>query len=332
MTYSKWIRVSRRMASLAVAAVLSVGLMACDDGVTGTQESTLSVQMTDGEGADVESVWVDVTELRVVGQSGQGGGSITLLDDETDGDETTDGSEDLILLSPENVESLVQEAVLPSGTYGQLRLVIGGAVLETESGNVYTRGDAVHPDPDKTADGDLICPSCDETGIKIVPPGGALRLDAESKVLVLDFDVYQSFEAGSSGQWVMSPVILASELKLSGNIAGQISLADDVSVPECPAGTPRSAEDFAPQAESMDDDGVLKTGTVASDGSYEIQFVQAGSWTMTFDGSVAVVDEQDNKATLEFDADLPDPVTVTVEQGQTTSGVDYTVTSASCVE
>lgn len=317
MTYSNWIRASRRMASLAVAALFAVGLAACDDGVSGPDDSTLSVQMTDGDGT-VEAVWVEVTELRVVGQSGQGGGSITVLDE----------SSGLIRLSPDNVETLVSEAAIPSGTYGQIRMVIGGAVLETEDGGVFTKDGAQHPESLATT-GDLICPSCDETGIAIVPPGGALRLDAESKVLVLDFDVHQSFEAGASGQWAMSPVILATELQLSGGIAGQVH-PGAVQFPVACGGDDRTIEDFVPQAESQDDAGVLKTGTVETDAegnaSYAINFVQAGDWTMTFDDRVEF-----NGETLVFtlDENSPDPASVTVEEGQT-STADYTLASATC--
>lgn len=319
MTYSNWIRVTRRTAHLGVAAMAALVFMACD-GPTATNESSLSVRMTDGDGAAVANVWVDVTELRVVGQSGDGGGEITLLDDATDDDPSNDDASDLVLLSPDNVETLVNQAVLPSGTYGQIRMVIGGAVVETESGGVYTRNGAEHPEGMGTT-GSLTCPSCDQTGIKIVPPNGALRLESESKVLMLDFDVYQSFEAGASGGWVMNPVILASELELSGNIAGQISLAEGVEFPaDCDG--PRSLEDFAPQAESVDD-ATLKTGTVASDGSYEIRFVQAGEWNMTYDDQVDL-----DGASLVFEA-TPDSASLTVEEGRTTT-TDYTVTSIGC--
>lgn len=321
MTYSNWIRASNRMASLGAAALLAVVLAACDDGPTGTQESTLSVQLTDGDGT-VEAVWVDVTELRVVGQSEAGAGGVTLLSDADDDDPSNDDASDLIRLSPESVETLVQEAVLPSGTYGQIRMVIGGAVLETEDGEVFTRGGATHPDG-LAATGELVCPSCSQTGIKIVPPQGALRLDAEARVLVLDFDVYQSFEAGSSGQWVMSPVILASELELSGTIAGQVD-ASAVDLPIACGGEDRTVEDFVPQAESVAD-GDLKTGTVASDGSYEIRFVQAGDWDMTF-GDVELDGE-----TLVFTLaeGSPDPATVTVEEGQVATA-DYVLESVAC--
>lgn len=321
MTYSNWIRVSRRSASL-VAVLLAFALAACDGGPTGTNESSLSVQLTDGEGT-VEAVWVDVTELRVVGQSGDGGGRITLLSDAGDDDPTNDDASDLVRLSSESVETLVSEAVIPSGTYGQIRLVVGGAVLETEDGQVYTKDGAQHPDG-LASNGDLVCPSCDQTGIKIVPPGGALRLDAESKVLVLDFDVHQSFEAGGSGQWVMSPVILATELELSGNIVGQVD-AGDVSLPVACGGQDRTVEDFMPQAES-EADGDLKTGTVDPDGSYEIRFLQAGDWSMTFDDRVAV-----NGDTLVFTLaeGSPDPAVATVQEGQNTT-VSYTLGSVSC--
>lgn len=321
----------RCLALLAGLALLPL-LAGCDEGVSGPGdgdgEAALSVRLTDAHG-DVESVWIDVTELRLVGDAeGDGSGGVTLLSDADDDDPGNDGDDDLLELSPDAVHDLVDEEPVPAGSYGQLRLVVGAAVLETETG-LFLKGD---PDlsalpggiGDKPQEGTLHCPSCSQTGIKIVPPGGALELE-DATTLVLDFDVHQSFgrQAGASGMWVMHPVILATVLDASATVSGTVTTAEGVSVPEC-GGAARSVQDFVPQLASVDDPATVKSGEVQEDGSYEIDFLQTGDWTATHAGSV----ELDGGASLEFEA-TADPGEVTVEAGET-AVVDYTITAASC--
>jgi hypothetical protein len=145
---------------------------------------------------------------------------------------------------------------------------------------------------------------------------------AETTILVIDFDVSESFghEAGKSGKWVMHPVIHATELLTSGAITGAISLADGVSVPDC-GGAPRDLSLFVPWAE--DADGGVHSGNHASNDQYEIGYLAPGEYTMGY----AAATEFDTEA-LEFTA-VPATDRATVPAGGNVS-VDYTITAAQC--
>lgn len=304
------------------------GLAACDGagGPAGPEgQTTLSVRLTDAHGP-VANAWIDVTELEIVGEGAEESGRITLMSDATDDDESNDDASDLILLHPDSITDLVSQVEVPSGTYGQIRLIIGGAVLETDDGDVYTTGGAEHPDG-LASTGTLKCPSCPQTGIKIVPPEGALQLDGGARILMLDFDVHQSFgqQAGRSGMWVMRPVVLASDLETSGGISGSVVPAEGSEFfPIACGGEDRTIEEFIPQAtRTVDGEETVKSGVTAADSTYAMEFVPAGEWTLTFEDSVAFDGD-----TLVFEA-TPGSETVTVESGQAAT-VDYALDGVSC--
>lgn len=321
---------SGRLAAGLLAAGLALGVAACDDGATGPGgETALSVRLTDAPG-DVHAVWVEVTDVQLVGgpadgeTDGDDGGPISLLDQPTDLIRLTD------LVG--TTETIVSDAEVPSGVYTQVRLVVGDAILQVEAsdgtgGDAYVTGDPALPEGVAQSDvvGDLLCPSCPQTGIKVQLPDGNLELEGPDADLVLDFDVTQSFgrRAGMSGMWVMHPVIVASEASRAGSIAGTVTLADGVSIPEC-GGSARSVRDFVPIATSAADTETVKSAEVAEDGSFAFGAVATGDWTLGFESGIDFEDGD----TLTFGADVS-PETVTVEAGAEATA-DYTVTSASC--
>ena len=62
------------------------------------------------------------------------------------------------------------------------------------------------------AEGSLHAPSYAQSGLKVQMTGGALVLDTPMKILLVDFDVTQSFGHAASG-WVMHPVVTGAELQ-----------------------------------------------------------------------------------------------------------------------
>lgn len=304
-----------------LAAGVALGLTACSDATGPDGQTNMTVLLTDAPG-DLENAWVEVTEIRLQGQAVDSPTGVTLLDESTGLIELT------ALEDAENNEELLRDVPIPSGTYGQLRFHIGGAVVETTEGDVFSKDGAQHPGGEPTT-GDLICPSCTETGIKVNMPGGALQVEGESMILVLDFDVNESFgrEAGMANTWVMEPTITSSEMELSGSVAGFVDLDEGVEIPEC-ADEARSVADFVPQATLLgvpdSEDPVVKTSSVDETGEYTISFMQPGDWEMRFD-------EVDfSGGTLVFEAEVSPSDVVTVESGLT-SEADYTITSAECV-
>ena len=73
-------------------------------------------------------------------------------------------------------------------------------------------------------------PSFGQSGLKVNLADGSLDLDGDEKILLVDFDVQQSFghPAGDSGAWVMHPVINGGEIGVTGGIAVTAQLGDGV--------------------------------------------------------------------------------------------------------
>jgi hypothetical protein len=83
-------------------------------------------------------------------------------------------------------------------------------------------------------DGRLKMPSFAQSGLKVKLPGDALVVQAESRILLVDFDVAQSFghEAGNSGSWVMHPVVKADDFLLSGTVVATLAWSAAFAAPD----------------------------------------------------------------------------------------------------
>jgi hypothetical protein len=191
------------MRRLYQAATLACALAAlsCDTG-TGVDTAGMSrvnVFLADGPGA-VEAVWLQFDQIYLISIPGaEGGRLVELLDEPTGLIEVTS----LV----DSVEALALSVPVEPGSYNELRLILGSAVLETEEGRVFTFGDPDLPDS-VDVDGQLHCPSCSSSGLKVVFD---VEMEEGTGDIVVDFDVGQSFghEAGKSGRWIMRPIIRA---------------------------------------------------------------------------------------------------------------------------
>jgi hypothetical protein len=294
-------RMSRTIqaATLAALTLLAAG---CDD-PSGRDQSRVSLRLTDAPG-DLASATVEIREIYFQGAAdgGAGDGRISLFE----------GSRTFDLLDLQNgVTEELADILVPSGTYSQLRLVVGEATITTLDGTSYS-----------TSNGTLQCPSCAQTGLKVNLPGGSVSLESDAHILLIDFDVAQSFgrAAGQSGRWVMHPVLAATTLETSGVITGTVSLAQGVAFPTC-GGTQVGLTHFVPTAVAGE---VSITGFTAADGALRFPFVAPGTYTMGFDSEI----DFDNGETLTFSA-TPSASSVTVSSGSTAT-VNYTIDSASC--
>jgi hypothetical protein len=300
---------------LVTAIAIAATLAGCDRGPSGPhQPGSLSILLTDAPGDFVKAV-VTLERIYLQGGGGEGesGGRVVLMETPT----TVD------LLELRNVAiDLVEDATVPGGTYGQLRLEISGGFIEVEQADASTRIYASSPAyaaaQGVTASGSLQMPSYATGGLKIVPPGGALKVDGDQQILLLDFSVAESFgkQAGQSGQWVMTPVIRASDFGLSAAVEFSLSLADGVTLPA--VGEP--AITLADFQASLDKSGdVLVENFQEVDGTFKVtfRFLTPGSYPVAFVAPTGV----------EVTLDPTFPANVSVTSGSTTRQ-SFTITGA----
>ena len=295
--------------TLGALVATALALSACGDSV-GSDTARLSIMLTDAPG-DLAEAWVEIEQIYLQGE----GGRIVLRDQST-------GLIDLLTLQ-NDVAGLVQDAVVPAGSYSELRFVLGDAYIRTVDGAVHATQGAALP-AGTTADGKLNCPSCAQSGLKVKLPGGAVSLDDESTILVVDFDVSQSFghQAGRSGQWVMHPVLHATEFSVGGTISGTVTLAEGVTLPATCGGAAVGLAHFVPRALIGAD--TVASGAVDASGAYKIRFLAPATYTLAHAPAITFEDG----STLGFTATAT-PASVTVTSGATATA-DYTITAATC--
>jgi hypothetical protein len=226
------LRSFNRSAPFLAALILSVG--ACqDESLMGPQSGqeirqTVSAKgftllLTDAPGDFVAAV-VTISKIYLQGQNGR----VTLREDPWTGD---------LLTLRDSFATLVQGLELPPGSYSQLRLVVEDAYIEVETAG-GTKVFASSPSyaglpPGKSVDGDLHMPSFGSSGLKVDLPGGNLQIGEGQVVVLIDFDVAESFghEAGKSGKWVMHPVVKATNVTFGGFVTVRLQLASGITLP-----------------------------------------------------------------------------------------------------
>jgi hypothetical protein len=206
----------RSIAPSLLALTLALG--ACDGGVSET--TSLTIKLKDAPG-DFHAAVVTISEVNLAGSGG-----VTLRSDPV--------TVDLLTLATTTMD-LVADAVVPSGTYNQLRFVITGAYVEVENEDGSTSIYASSADYEGLPDGAVVAgtlqmPSFSQSGLKVNLADGSLDLEGDEKILLVDFDVEQSFghEAGGSGEWVLHPVINGGEIGVTGGIDVTAELGDGV--------------------------------------------------------------------------------------------------------
>lgn len=178
------------------AFVLALAMLAGCDGQGPNATTSLSVRLKDAPG-DVQQAVVTISEVDLVGSAG-----VQVLTQ-------TPTTVDLLTLAA-TTATLVQDVEVPSGRYEQLRFKITGACLAVENGSggsdVYATDAYDASQCGGAAAGVLKAPSLAESGLKVTLAGNALELTGPEKIVLVDFDVSQSFGHEASG-WVMHPVV-----------------------------------------------------------------------------------------------------------------------------
>ena len=196
-----------RLVTPAMALAAVAALSSCGDEVSPAGTTALSIKLTDAP-ADIRHAFVTITQVELLGESGR-----QVLRDEP-------FTADLLTLAGRTAD-LVTDAEVLVGTYHELRFLISGACIaaENESGgtDIYAT-DGYDPEPcGGEAAGTLVSPGFAQSGLKVVFASDALVLTDAEEVLVVDFDVAQSFgrAAGESGRWVMHPVVTGAQVEAS---------------------------------------------------------------------------------------------------------------------
>jgi hypothetical protein len=280
--------VSRRTRRTSVNLIAALGLAltgaACADSATGNAvNGKITVLLKDAPG-DIKTAVVTISQIYLQGSSeGDDASSRVILRD-------TPVTTDLLTLANSTAE-LVKDGTVPAGTYGQLRFVITGGYVEVENVDGSTSIFASSPDyaglpSGATVAGSLQMPSYASSGLKVNLPGGGVTLDAEQTVVLVDFDVSQSFgkEAGGSSKWVMSPVLTATELAFTGSV--KVTLTKDPALP-MPSinGTPLTIGQFtATLTKAGESPAELPLTDTDNDGTFEanFQYVPAGDYSVDF--------------------------------------------------
>ena len=193
-------RTQPAFSGVALLVALAATLTSCDSqSPSGT--TSLSVRLKDAPG-DVQHAFVTITEVDLVGTGG-----VQVLT-------STPVTTDLLTLATDALE-LVKDVEVPSGTYHELRFKISGACLAVDDGSggstVYATDGYDSTPCGGEADDRLQAPSFAQSGLKVKMAGAALVLDVPQKILLVDFDVAQSFGHAENG-WVMHPVVTGGEI------------------------------------------------------------------------------------------------------------------------
>lgn len=290
-------------------AVAALAFAACDDAGTGlnNQDASVRVLLTDAPSDYIANAWVDIGAVRLLSDDGGDGVTIMLTDD------ATNGLVDLLELQNAATRELAHRDIEP-GTYTQLRLIIESAEVELVEGYTFNDGSTRRS---------LKVPSGAQSGLKLnlrdAGDGSAgVRIAGGETVLVLDFDVSQSFVIQGNPETpaginsvIFKPTLRVTAEDVAGSISGTVTAASDTI----------DVEGLTVTAELQDPDLVEEyqtttaTATVQEDGTYTIHFLVPGDYVVTVG-----VDEG-------FATD-PESIEVDVDESEAETDVDFLVDEA----
>lgn len=286
---------------------LTLGLIGCGG------ESKVTIKLTDAPG-DFKRAVVTISEVELLGEGENN--RVVLLDEA----KTTD----LITLANDTAD-LVKDATVPAGTYKELRFVITGAFIEVEQEDGSTKIYASSPDyaglPEGAqVAGELQMPSYGTSGLK-VKIADPVAVEGEQKVILVDFDVAQSFgrQAGGSGRWVMSPVIKAAEITFSGTVTVTLTAGAGVTLPELDGQQITLGQFKATLTNTGNSTETVAFTDANGDGTFEAQF----KFLIPGDFSADIIAPEG----VSFATSPAHPAPVSVGSGKQV-GVAFTLTSA----
>ncbi len=219
----------RRLLAVAAAGLAAAG---CSDSSTGATTGTLAVRLTDAPGVDIAAATVWISKVYVFNGSDSIAGRVDIA--------TFSPAKAFDLMTLANgVTTLLGSATIPVGDYAQVRLVVDSAQVTLAPPLTFAGGSATIS---------LQTPSAMQTGIK-VNLGGSVHVAPGQTILVVDFDVSQSFVAtgplGAPTGMLFKPVCHGTTTDIAASITGSVSPANSKAELFAIAGTDTVATAFA---------------------------------------------------------------------------------------
>ena len=272
-------RTWRTSVNLFAAVALAFVGAACAEPTGNAANGKITVLLTDAPG-DIKTAVVTISQIYLqCGESDEASGRVILRD--------TPVTTDLLTLVGSTAE-LVKDATIPAGTYAQLRFVITGGYIEVDNGDGTTSIFASSPTyaglpAGATVKGALQTPSYSTSGLKVSVPGG-INISDET-VLLVDFDVAQSFGKDAGGKWVMSPLLKGTDMGNTGSLTITLSKDAALTLPSVNGSLVTLGQFKA----ALTNTATSTTQEIAltdanSDGVFEakLPYVVAGSYTLDF--------------------------------------------------
>jgi hypothetical protein len=243
-----------------MVGILAFGVASCGD--SSDSEGKLSLSLTDAPAPEYQTVYVTISEIQVHRAGAEEGSWQTIL--------TPNATYNLLDLVNGETAAL-GVASLPTGTYTQMRLILGDTPDGTE--NIL---DDPHPYANyliTSADEamELKVPSGFQTGIKLVR---TFEIESGRTVgLVLDFDANRSVvKAGNSGKWLLKPTIKVIDTLNLAILAGTVTDQSPTAIP----GVSVSAQVY-----NADTDTVTTVASTVTDSEGEyFMYLAPGTYTI----------------------------------------------------
>lgn len=180
---------------LIIATLLSAALIAgCDISSSGNSEGTLNVRLTDAP-ATYEAVYIDIqaVELNVGTEQQEEWQTISPQAMRLD-----------LLKLNNGADTLLGTAELETGTYNQLRFILG------DNSEIIVDGQSKN----------LKVPSGQESGFKVNLDATVIKDSITTKII--DFDAARSISVTGNREYILNPVLKVYSPNETGTISGQL--------------------------------------------------------------------------------------------------------------
>lgn len=242
---------TRRLKTHALFAALFglVGLFpGCGSNLfSGNSTGSMSVKLVDAPITGYKEINLHILKVQIAQATTDSAEWITLG--------TPDRTVNLLTLTNGVSETLVPDATLAAGHYGQMRLILG------DGNTVKLADDTVH---------DLTVPSGLQSGVKLTV---SFDIAAGTTADVfIDFDAANSIrlhQTGQSNKYILRPTVRAYNKTLTGSIAGKLTAAD----------TSAALAGAIVTAQTVDSSGnasIVRSVTTDSTGAYVLDLLPLG--------------------------------------------------------